>query len=58
MWPAKLSLEHRAVIVLKEIEGLQYHEISEILNLSVRTVMSGIFYARKHLQSLLRPLYH
>lgn len=54
---AKLSPEHRAVVVLKELEGLQYHEIAEVLNLSIGTVMSRLFYARKHLQSLLRPAY-
>jgi RNA polymerase sigma-70 factor, ECF subfamily len=54
---AKLSPEHRAVIVLKELEGLQYHEIAEALNVSIGTVMSRLFYARKQLQSLLRPVY-
>ena len=52
---AKLSPEHRAVIVLKEIEGLRYHEIAKVLHLSVGTVMSRLFYARKHLQILLKP---
>jgi RNA polymerase sigma-70 factor (ECF subfamily) len=55
---AKLSPEHRAVIILKELEGLQYHEIAEILHLSMGTVMSRLFYARKNLQSLLRPFYN
>ena len=55
---AKLSPDHRAVVVLKELEGLQYHEIAEVLNLSMGTVMSRLFYARKHLQSLLRPIYN
>jgi RNA polymerase sigma-70 factor, ECF subfamily len=55
---AKLSQEHRAVIVLKDLEGLQYREIAEVLNLSLGTVMSRIFYARKHLQSLLKPIYN
>jgi RNA polymerase sigma-70 factor (ECF subfamily) len=55
---ANLSPEHRAVVVLKELEGVQYHEIAEILNLSMGTVMSRLFYARKHLQSLLRPIYN
>ena len=54
---ARLSPDHRAVVVLKELEGLQYHEIAEILNLSIGTVMSRLFYARKHLRSLLEPLY-
>jgi RNA polymerase sigma-70 factor (ECF subfamily) len=51
---AELSPEHREVLVLKELDGLRYHEIAEVLNLSVGTVMSRSFYARKHLQSLLR----
>ena len=54
---AKLSPEHRAVIVMKEIEDLQYNEIAEILSCSLGTVMSRLFYARKKLQSLLRDLY-
>jgi RNA polymerase sigma-70 factor (ECF subfamily) len=54
---AQLSPEHRAVIVLKEIEDLQYQEIAEILNISVGTVMSRLFYGRKKLQSILRPIY-
>ena len=34
---AQLTPESRAVIVLKEIEDLQYQEIAEILNLSTGT---------------------
>jgi RNA polymerase sigma-70 factor, ECF subfamily len=55
---AKLSREQRAVVVLKEVEGLQYHEIAEVLNLSMGTVMSRLFYGRKKLQSMLRPIYN
>jgi DNA-directed RNA polymerase specialized sigma24 family protein len=55
---AELSPEHRAVIVLKEIEDLQYQEIAEILNISIGTVMSRLFYGRKKLQFMLRPIYN
>ncbi len=55
---AQLTPEHRAVIVLKEIEDLQYHEIAEILNLSIGTVMSRLFYGRKKLQLILRPVFN
>jgi RNA polymerase sigma-70 factor, ECF subfamily len=55
---AKLSPEHRAVVVLRELEDLQYHEIAEVLNLSMGTVMSRLFYGRKKLQSMLRPIYN
>jgi RNA polymerase sigma-70 factor (ECF subfamily) len=54
---AQLSPEHRAVIILKVIEDLQYQEIAKILNVSVGTVMSRLFYGRKKLQSILKPLY-
>ncbi len=54
---AKLSPEQRAVVVLKDLEGLQYHEIAEVLNLSMGTVMSRLFYARKKLQFMLKPIY-
>jgi RNA polymerase sigma-70 factor, ECF subfamily len=55
---AQLSPEHRAVVVLKELEDLQYHEIAELLNLSIGTVMSRLFHGRKKLQSILRPIYN
>ncbi len=52
-----LSPEHRAVIVLKEIEDLSYEEIARHLNCSPGTVMSRLFHARKKLQRLLRDLH-
>jgi RNA polymerase sigma-70 factor (ECF subfamily) len=54
---AQLSPEHRAVILMKEIDGMQYHEIAETLGCSIGTVMSRLFYARKKLQNLLRDCY-
>jgi RNA polymerase sigma-70 factor, ECF subfamily len=54
---AKLSPEHRAVVVLKELEEMRYHEIAKVMNLSLGTVMSRLFYGRKKLQSMLRPIY-
>jgi RNA polymerase sigma-70 factor, ECF subfamily len=54
---AQLSPEHRAVILMKEIEDMQYHEIAETLGCSIGTVMSRLFYARKRLQHLLRDVY-
>ena len=54
---AQLSPEHRAVILMKEIDGMQYHEIAEALGCSIGTVMSRLFYARKKLQNLLRDCY-
>jgi RNA polymerase sigma-70 factor (ECF subfamily) len=54
---SQLSPEHRAVILMKEIEEMQYHEIAETLGCSIGTVMSRLFYARKKLQNLLRDVY-
>ncbi len=49
-----LSPEHRAVIVLRTLEGLSYKDIGEILGCSEGTVMSRLHYARKKLQEKLR----
>lgn len=54
---AKLSPEHRAVVLLKEVEGMQYHEIADAVGCSIGTVMSRLFYARKKLQTLLKDLH-
>ena len=54
---SQLSPEQRAVILMKEIEQMQYHEIAEALGCSIGTVMSRLFYARKKLQNLLRDVY-
>lgn len=53
----RLSPEHRQVILLKEIDGLQYHEIADVVGCSIGTVMSRLFYARKKLQTMLRDLH-
>ena len=53
----QLSPEQRAVILMKEIEQMQYHEIAEALGCSIGTVMSRLFYARKKLQNQLRDIY-
>lgn len=49
----QLSADHREVILLREVQGLDYKEIAEALEISMGTVMSRLFYARKKLQSLL-----
>lgn len=52
----KLSPEHRAVLVMREFDGLSYDEIAEFLNVNKGTVMSRLFYARKNLQKELSEL--
>ena len=45
----------RAVLVLREYEGLSYHEISSTLDIPVGTVMSRLNYARNLLKTKLQP---
>ena len=52
----ELTAEHREVILLREMEGLSYEEISEILGCPKGTVMSRLHYARSHLRGLLKDL--
>lgn len=51
----QLSTEHREVILLREVQGLEYAEIAEVMECTKGTVMSRLFYARKKLQTLLKP---
>lgn len=46
-----LSAEHKAAIVLRDIKGLSYEEIAEILELSLGTVKSRISRARNQLKT-------
>ena len=44
----------RAVLVLREYEGMSYHEIADALDIPVGTVMSRLNYARKVLKDTLK----
>ena len=52
---AELTPDHKAVIVMRVIEGLSYKDIGRILGCSEGTVMSRLHYARKKLQDKLGP---
>jgi RNA polymerase sigma-70 factor, ECF subfamily len=52
---AALSDKHREVILLREIEGLSYTEIAEVLDIAKGTVMSRLHHARQNLQRALEP---
>jgi RNA polymerase sigma-70 factor (ECF subfamily) len=51
-----LSEDLRQAITLREIEGLSYEEISEVMNCPIGTVRSRIFRARDAIAAKLRPL--
>lgn len=51
-----LPLELRTAIVLREIEGLSYEEISAVMACPIGTVRSRIFRAREVIAEKLRPL--
>ena len=54
---AKLSPEHRESVMLKDVQGLSYKEIAEVMDCTLGTVMSRLFYARQKLQALLKDEY-
>ncbi|MGE3311850.1 MAG: RNA polymerase sigma factor [Limisphaerales bacterium] len=49
----KLSDAHRTVLVLHEFEDLGYKEIASAIGISIGTVMSRLFYARRRMAALL-----
>jgi len=51
-----LSEDLRQAITLREIEGLSYEEIAELMNCPIGTVRSRIFRAREAIAQRLRPL--
>ena len=51
-----LSADLRQAITLREIEGLSYEEIAEMMNCPIGTVRSRIFRAREAIALRLRPL--
>lgn len=49
----RLSPEHRAVLVLKDLEGQKYEDIAEILAVPIGTIRSRLHRARVELRDLL-----
>ncbi|HRE89136.1 MAG TPA: sigma-70 family RNA polymerase sigma factor [Myxococcota bacterium] len=50
---ATLSEEHKAILLMREVDGLSYEELAETLDIPKGTVMSRLFHARKNFQKSL-----
>ncbi len=49
-----LSEKHRTILILREVEGLSYEEMADVLNISKGTVMSRLYHARRYFQEALQ----
>jgi RNA polymerase sigma-70 factor, ECF subfamily len=45
-----LSASHRAVLLMRELDGMSYEQIAKGVNCTEGTVMSRLFYARRNLR--------
>lgn len=52
----ELDEEHRAVLVLRDMEAFDYHQIAEILEVPVGTVKSRLHRARMELRNRVQPV--
>ena len=52
----ELPEELRTAITLREIEGMSYEDIANVMNCPIGTVRSRIFRARETIAERLRPL--
>ena len=50
---AQLSEEHRRVLLLRDVDGLSYREVAAAAGVSIGTVMSRLFYARRRMRRIL-----
>lgn len=46
----ELSDKHRAVLVMRELEGMSYEEMAQAMQCSKGTIMSRLFHARRNMQ--------
>jgi RNA polymerase sigma-70 factor (ECF subfamily) len=54
---AKVSDEHRAILVLRELDDCSYEQIAEILDLPIGTIRSRLHRARLQLRDELRGVF-
>lgn len=58
LWSAlgRISVDHREILVMKEIDGLDYGEIAETLGIPGGTVASRLYHARRALKVALEEM--
>ncbi len=49
----ELSDNHRAVLTMRELDGMSYEEMAQAMQCSKGTIMSRLFHARKNMQRML-----
>ncbi|MBN2451117.1 MAG: sigma-70 family RNA polymerase sigma factor [Lentisphaeria bacterium] len=52
----ELTPEHRQCLLLREVDGLSYRDTAAAAGISIGTVMSRLFYAKRRLRQILRRL--
>lgn len=50
---SQIPEKHRAILLLREIEGMSYEDLSRVLEIPKGTVMSRLFHARTKVQKIL-----
>ncbi len=54
---SKLAPKYRTALILRDLEGMSYQEIADIMGMKISKVKSNIFRGREKLKDMLRPFF-